>query len=362
MTKPAELILHIGHYKSGTTALQVFCTSNAAALERQGLHYAQYPLKMLKHSGLAYSVLRDAGVETMLYDFKAEENAVQMWSKVFDAVRALDPGQSLLVSSEEFMRIGAHPAATEVLREVFAGAPDIPVRVIAYVRAPHDHLRSWYNQLIKLGISVGNFETAVRSEIEVIHWDYARALEPWLSVFGEERVIVRQFQDDLREGDGLYADFLEALGFGLPITAKVPERDPNPRMDDRILDLKRAFIRANLTKPVINQAVERALENLAAEDGAGGLADAPTFEEIRSTSKAGIDALSALPNTNLNPEKMLSHLPRPLSEDARQMGDLVTLLAGEMANMRNHQQRLNRRLTALENSIETAPGGKKGKR
>ena len=40
MTQTRDLILHIGHYKTGTTALQVFLHQNRALLALQGLHYA----------------------------------------------------------------------------------------------------------------------------------------------------------------------------------------------------------------------------------------------------------------------------------------------------------------------------------
>lgn len=356
MNKPvrqtAKLILHIGHFKTGTTALQSFCSANAELLGHQGLVYAPFGVKNHKHSALAFSVLRDAGVTKLLYDFASTRTAQDHWAEVFDAVRALPKDHSILVSSEEFMRLGEHPAAVALLRDIFATAPDIPIHIVAYLRAPNSHLRSWYNQLIKLGIPAGNFDMAVRSEIETIHWDYARALRPWLDIFGADRVTLRQFDDNLRLGDALYTDFLEAIGYRFPATASVPHKDPNPRLDDRVLDFKRAYTRAGIGPNIIAQAMTRAATNLDAEGDAEALRNAPSFETIRGIARAGITSLAKLPGASLNTAHLLANLPKPLPPEARMMGDLVALLAGELAQMRNQHRQMVARLTRLEKRLE----------
>jgi len=236
-----ELILHIGHFKTGTTALQMYLDYNRDLLAEAGLHYAAETRKHAKHSALAFSLLRRAGVSELMHGYSSPRPPAKIWQALFDETRALPDGQSLLVSSEEFIRLGAHPEAAALLRKQINQASDLRFRVIAYLRPPQAHLQSWYNQLVKMGIPVGSFTTALCSQIEAVHWDYALALKPWVEIFGAEAVILRTYGPALREGDALYADFLGALGFPLPAEAEPMPGDPNRRIDPRRLAYHRGL-------------------------------------------------------------------------------------------------------------------------
>lgn len=357
MQSPPKLILHIGHFKTGTTALQEFLMDNSSKLESQGVLYSPFPQHLNKHSMLAFALMVDSGVKEAKQRFNSDFTAEEVWQQVFDVVRSLEKGQSLLVSTEEFMRIGEHPAAAEKLREIFATAPDIPVKIVAYLRSPNSHLHAWYNQLVKLGANFGNFDTSVQSRMERIHWDYAQALRPWIETFGAEQVILRQFHDGLRKDNALFADFLSAIDCEFQPSMTLPPRDPNPRLDDRILDLKRAYLHANLPRPVIDRVITRAAQNLEAETAVDPLRHSLDFETIRDASEAAITALAALPQATLDVAQLTSDLPRPLSSDARMMGDLVALLGGEMASLRSSLREVNQRLTKLEGTQSPSATG-----
>ena len=60
---PKTLFLHIGHYKTGTTALQIFLERNAKLLAASGFEYPNFWTHNSKHSAFAFSILRAAGVE-----------------------------------------------------------------------------------------------------------------------------------------------------------------------------------------------------------------------------------------------------------------------------------------------------------
>tara|TARA_R110002073_G_scaffold23691_14_gene80629 strand:- start:6622 stop:7695 length:1074 start_codon:yes stop_codon:yes gene_type:complete len=348
MTQTRDLILHIGHYKTGTTALQVFLHQNRALLALQGLHYASAPVKNAKHSALAYALLREAGVDTLLHGFNNPATAADLWDGVIQAARALPAGQALLISSEEFMRLGAHPVATTLLADILATAPDLRLRVIAYLRPPQDHLQSWYNQLVKMGVPVGPFDTAVRCQMEPIHWDYGAALAPWIALAGADNVILRGFHPALRRDDALFADFLEALGARLPVTADSPLSDPNPRLDDRLLPLKRAYDQAALPQKLTAHLLLRAQALLGQDRNPAELDGAPDFDTLRETARAGITALAALPQARLDAGALLAHLPQATPPEARALSDAVSVLAGELAQLRMSQRKILARLDALE--------------
>lgn len=347
-----NLTIHIGHYKTGTTALQVFLARNRDLLMRQGLVYAAAPLDNAKHSALALGVLRDAGVTTQLYGFKHPDTAKSLWAQLFASVRALPDDQTMLISSEEFIRFGAHPGAVDLLQQIIATAPDIRIRIIAYLRSPQAHLRSWHNQLAKMRIPVAAFDAAVTRAFEPVHYDYSAAMAPWIALFGPEAVTIRQFDDRLRNDAELFHDFLELFGCRLPLTAELPDGDPNPRLDPRLVDFKRALTRAGIGQPMARQLLERAVETLRFDDATPS--DAPTtpdFSTIRTVAEKGLRELAALPDARLDLDAMLADLPRPLDPDERSASAAFMVLATELARMRAAQAVLNRRITAIEHAL-----------
>ena len=108
------LHLHIGHFKTGTTALQVFLARNPRLLARHGLEYAELFRHNAKHSGLAFAIYRSAGVTTLMHGYDSPDAPEERWRALFDAVRK-SQRDGVIVSSEEFMRRGAIPLACEIL-------------------------------------------------------------------------------------------------------------------------------------------------------------------------------------------------------------------------------------------------------
>ncbi len=348
MTAQPELILHIGHYKTGTTALQAFCNLNQAALAQQGLVYATEPLKHAKHSALAFSLLHEAGVSTLMHGYNHPVSAEGLWSRLFEQTRALPQGAAMLVSTEEFMRLGAHPAATEGLRRIIAGAPDIRFRIVAYLRPPQEHLQSWYNQLVKMGIDTGSFDVAVRGQMEAIHLDYGLALAPWIDLFGADAVVLRGYDRAMRHGDGLFADFLGALGRRMPAAPLAPVKDPNPRLDDRTLALRRALGRSELQGKLAERFLTRATDSLRADDGAAALIGAPGFDALRERAQAAILTLAELPQAALDLDGMLAALPTAQDAYTTALEQNVVMLVNELASLRKLLVRTTARVAALE--------------
>lgn len=340
------LILHIGHYKTGTTALQVFMSRNRDALARQGLVYADAPLHQGKHSALPFSLLREAGVTDLLHDFDHPDSAATLWQALFAATRALPDGQAMLVSSEEFIRLGAHPAAVDLLRAQIETARDLRVRVIAYLRPPQAHLASWYNQLVKMGIDVPGYDATILARTEAVHWDYGLALRPWIDLFGGGAITLRPFHSGLRQGDALIEDFLDALGQPVPVLAESVAGDPNPRLDDRVLALRRGAGRAGGQPAMARQMAEDAAAALAAEGGA----EAPRrdFAALRAEAEAGLDTLAALPGAGDLAERLRADLPRPQDPAERRLDEVVAMLAAELARLRLRVARQASRIRALE--------------
>ncbi|WP_319825981.1 sulfotransferase family protein [Thalassovita sp.] len=346
------LYLHIGHYKTGTTALQLFLQNSGRFLRKNGFNYPDVWMRNSKHSPLVFSVLRAAGVEKQMYDFRDPTPPAQMWGDLFDTInKSTLPGT--IISSEEFMRIGQFPAAEAILKQVLDMRPmGLRVCAVAYLREPDAHLRSWYNQLVKMNQQVSNLNAAVDGDIEDIHIDYRCALEPWQRLLGRENVIIRPYVRSADEPDALHRDFMAALGVSLPKGQVSPQRDPNPRFDDRALELVRLMQNLGLPRGSVHAIRSRAIAYLEAQDAqvpgrANGMAAA------QARARAGLDWLASQVNCTVPVRDFAEHLMQPVPQHEVDQNLLLGFVFSEFIQLRQRFNAadlgdINERLEKLE--------------
>jgi hypothetical protein len=335
-TMKKTLYIHIGHYKTGTTALQIFFGRNTEFLATHDIEYPRVHYHNAKHSAYAFAILRDAGVTKLMHGYNHPMPPDVMWTELFEHVRA-SPMSAVLISSEEFIRVGEFDQACEKLAEIAALAPDLDIRIIAYLRAPAPHLRSWYNQLVKMGFHVPDFATAIQTEIETIHSDYARALTPWCEAFGAENVNIRQYRSDPDNPNFLLQDFMSVLGVTLDGDAPSLGRDPNPRLDDRVIDLVRLMQNMEFPPGSIDTIRQQALKYLEFQDRFAA-AHARDREALHAAAQAGVDWLAEAPNCNIDPGSFSGRLPDPDPQETTQSTLLLGFVFSELITLR---QRVN---------------------
>lgn len=346
------LYLHIGHFKTGTTAIQVMMAHNMHLMRRAGLHYAESWLEDAKHSALALSIYREIGVTDLMHGYNDDASPQSVWDALFDEVRGA--GCSVvLASTEELMRIGALPDAEAVLRDIITPVQDeFDIRIIAYFRSPQAHLVSWYNQMIKMNASpLGRFDVAVSQMMEPIHYDYGQALRPWLELFGPGAVTVKRYTDDLREGYALYDDFLDIMDMSRPFRLKLPEEDVNPRLDPNLLEATRMLQMAGFFGEDLEwaQAKMSRIRDMVPHD------EVP-FDTVVTRARAGVKAMQ---RTAAGFDDFLDDLPQPHGAlDPHEVVDLLIYLLNDVTNLRNnvHQKlaTLTERLAAVEAQVQTA--------
>lgn len=302
------LKIHIGHFKTGTTALQVFCSRYKDMLAAQGIDYPTLRHHNAKHSGYAFCLYRAAGVEKLMHGYSEDTTPETMWGELFDYVRG-NRHPVTLISSEEFMRLGAFPAAARRLAEIVqTRGQDIDIRIIAYLRPPQAHLRSWFNQLVKMGQRVPDFNSALGGEIETVHYDYAAAIRPWSEIFGADKMMIRRYPDRFETPGDLIEDFMAAIGATLPAGFELPEGDPNPRLDDRLIDAVRLVQNLGLPRHMINTVREQAGAYLLEQDELGreGVA---AVNRARNVAAAGVAALPDLAEASFDLADLAGGLP-----------------------------------------------------
>ncbi|MGJ8624455.1 MAG: hypothetical protein ACSHW1_17040 [Yoonia sp.] len=349
------LYLHIGHYKTGTSALQAILSRNAKKLRRNGLHYVEKNRKHAKHSKLAFSLLHAISVTELMYGYSSDATPQAVWKTLFDDVKS-SPADAVLVSTEEFMRLGAHPDAVAILREIVASVRgEIDIKVIAYLRGPQAHLESWYNQLIKMNkMPVPPFNTAVREVMEPVHYDYELALAPWIEIFGPEAMIVRTYSDALRQEGALIRDFLSIFGLDPNIKLDLPEADVNPRLPRRNVEIRRVMQLAGALEVDIERACARA--DLTAKKFDRGRDQ--DFSAVQLRARDALNRLQETLGPSVNLSDLLNDLPQPhevSKQDVEDLSNLVMFLAADIqvlrTNMHQRQADLMARVAALEDAL-----------
>lgn len=303
------LKIHIGHFKTGTTALQVFCSRHQDMLAAQGIDYPNLRHHNAKHSGYAFALYRAAGVTKLMHGYAEETPPEEMWGTLFDYVRD-NRHPVTVISSEEFMRVGSHPHAAQQLAEIVkTQGQGIRFEIIAYLRPPQSHLRSWFNQLVKMGQKVPDFNSALGGEIEDVHYDYAAAIRPWSEIFGREAVMIRRYPDRFETPGDLIEDFMVAIGATLPAGFELPEGDPNPRLDDRLIDAVRLVQNLGLPRHMINTVREQASGYLIEQDELGreGVA---AVTRARDVAAQGVAALPDLAEASFDLGDLGQGLPQ----------------------------------------------------
>ncbi len=215
------IILHIGHYKCGTSSLQRRFANNREWLRDRGLVYPDLGVltdprgrEIPSHSALAFEYLRGRGAPGPAWYRDAIERSPSpptldsMIERLHAELR--DAGdRDLIISSEEFMRFGEAERMDGLVDEFAETLDGYDVLIFCYLRRHDQYLASWYNQLVKMGGLPRNLSQDIERFARGIHGDYAKALRPWVDRFGTDRIVVRRYEH--RSGD-VAEDFLRHVG------------------------------------------------------------------------------------------------------------------------------------------------------
>jgi hypothetical protein len=247
-----KLTVHIGHYKTGSTAIQTHFDANREAYLANGLLYplSGRPISTKgNHSGLAYQELN-----------KAPKGYSAMWYVKSDAFRRYKRGQDLparqqilrevernqpdhvVLSSEEFIRFGGPQGVpvttTRRLLQEF-GADHI--QVVCYLRRPDRYLESWYNQVVKLGESPLRLSDNLDAFLPTVHVQFFDAVSYWGNLTGVVDELTLMRYDDVR--DHLVPSAIAAIGAPTDIESeeKGEPTEVNPRLPDQFVEFARVF-------------------------------------------------------------------------------------------------------------------------
>lgn len=204
-----NLFLHIGPGKTGTTAIQSFCSLNNEKLNTQGYHYLKSPrwgdnshhllgFALWGNQRLGLAGIPEVSIPEIFQ--KIENELVNLPSHI----------NNIIISSELLFEL----ADTHLVNPLVAFIEKhfSTVQVICYLRRQDEHIQSLYQQWIKTakesvkGKTIKEFVANYKGDF------YYEKLEPWKNLFGIENIKVRIYEKPQFIGGNIFNDFGDAIG------------------------------------------------------------------------------------------------------------------------------------------------------
>lgn len=257
-----NLTLHIGHFKTGSSAIQAHFDANRRAYREQGLLYpvnGRPTPKKPNHSGIALQMLAEVGSEVDWYQKTKSYRRYRAGKKRPERAKLLDElerkaPERVFLSSEAFIRFGGRGGVPASMTKEFVDSLS-PSRlaVICYLRRPDRYLESWYNQLIKLGRSPRRLSEDLDRYLDSVHVQYFDAVSYWTNALGADHLSLLSYDD---VGSSLIETTVNEIG--APQLTKFAKGQTktlvNPRIPNAFIEFVRVHNHGNRRSEAIRLA------------------------------------------------------------------------------------------------------------
>lgn len=162
-----RLVVHIGHPKTGTSAIQTFLYANRELLSERGILYPRESDLI----GSQHSLAREFEP-----GYRPPRDALT-FAKLALQVEASD-ADAFVLSSEQWTARADQARAVRGIQE-FAENVGLTVDVIAFVRPQHAYINSFYTELVKRFHEQRQFRAHSLEAVERPLLDYAAHLAEW---------------------------------------------------------------------------------------------------------------------------------------------------------------------------------------
>lgn len=234
----AQVFLHVGLNKTGTSSLQDFMAMNAELLlAREGVLYPKAGRVGAAHHGV-----------TERLKGHAPAGQPDVLQALAEEIRHAD---KVVITSESLHGIGPKPLAA--LAETLKGHE---VRVVFYLREHVAYLASWYQQNVQASQSSMGFETFCHYNHKPLH----KVVQPWAQQFGVGQVTARLYDRAVLAGGDIVQDFAQVLGLTIPLSeCRRKGWESNPSVSGNLLFIKRLlnnFYRREQATQVVDELTE----------------------------------------------------------------------------------------------------------
>ncbi len=222
MPNPAQVYLHVGFHKTGTTTLQSQFAASRRQLQRNGVLYPKSLCKSPGHHEIAWAFLKPDWANNH-YDAQA----------VLAHYRDVVAGASqpkVVLSSEDLILLTRNPASMAAIRDAFTGHR---VQVVVYIRDVFSHLASAYRQALYAKRETRAFGQFVDGRLAADK--YVRQLRAHADCFGRENLIIQRYDGDT------VGSFLRLLGVNVALRRQVKRQNASlhPHFTEAVLHINR---------------------------------------------------------------------------------------------------------------------------
>lgn len=242
----ATLYIHIGTPKTGTTSIQNFLLENEQELKKYGIAHPHMEFGEMKEK---YRVKRNGNFLVYKSELCGEEEErtreeQQYYRQGFEVIKQEAKTADKIVVSDEaiWYRQNSRDMFWQGVRKNTKRA-GCDLKVVVYLRRQDLFVQAVWNQSVKYVVRDSrNFQRYLKSEaLKSNNLDYYKTLIHIADCIGKENLIVRVYEKEifLRSGEGIYRDFLEAIGEEMQEEYRLPLENHNERLDGNFIEIKR---------------------------------------------------------------------------------------------------------------------------
>lgn len=259
LSRPVDVVLHLGTGKAGSTSIQFFLRDNRERLIEHGVLFPRSP-GAARHSRLGLFAKPDDELVTSPEWGRQQEPDPEVFRRTFRRRLFAEierHGVPRLLLSDEILFGASGPTLRRLGRFVDQIAGDL--RVVVYLRRQDDHMVSRYQQGVKIGWVQ---RLADWAQADMTHlYDYRSRLRTHRRLLGPSAITVRPFEPPCFHDGSLYQDFLDAAG----VDARAVDWTPADVRHNESLDAESVeFLRlVNLYRVENESAVPGLIDNHA---------------------------------------------------------------------------------------------------
>lgn len=235
----ATVYLHIGHPKTGTTAIQNFLCNNAGALKQHGICFPDFGFRYPRISFRRNAHFLAEKYET---DSNSASYPSEDYQKAFAQILELSKSYERILLSEELLwRIGSdYPSFWPDIKADFDRI-GLNLKVIVYLRRQDLFVQSRYRQRIKAGETFSFREFLNYIAAASYPLDFYSAAEKISGVTGKENLIIRIYEKGQYQGaeHTLISDFLSIFGLSIDDGFHTEDRAYNLSYEGTYLEMRR---------------------------------------------------------------------------------------------------------------------------
>lgn len=258
-----KLVIFIGHFKTGSSSIQSFLSSNYLALLQAGILYPSVESQGLSrnlavirsghdrptagdslniiepHNALALRLKNEDDGHGVPPYYPAPPSGFQMLQFLHNQIHELEP-KSVILCSEVFALLGmtAKRSGVQRLAKRFA---QYDVTIYCNLRRPDEYLSSWHRQRLKFGAKLQPLSReGLHEYLDSAHFQQAKLIEGWTEYFPKAKLVIRNF-DEVRDAGGSIVDFMRHSSLAFPSGLHIP-KDQNPSVPSAFAEIGRRAI------------------------------------------------------------------------------------------------------------------------